>query len=399
MKRLLLLTCLVLATAAPTCGGGASSSTSGSSSSSPTPATNFQSIVVNAGPANSYFNAAFTSVTICVPGQSSCQTIGGILVDTGSTGLRVLASSLTLALPQQTDAGGAPIAECFSFLDGFTWGAVQSADIKLGGEQANAVPVQIIGTAGLPTIPAACADSGVSENTLDTLGANGVLGVGLFREDCGSSCVGTGSSNPGLYYSCPSSGCRSIAQPLTRQAQNPVWLFPADNNGILIQLPSVAAGGAVTATGMMIFGIGTQSDNALGASTVLTVDANGNLSTIYGGQTYGGSYIDSGSNAIFYLDSKTTGLPVCTQNTDFYCPAALQTQSATIRGINGTTSAVPFNVGNADALNGRFSAFSEVAGPNPGGFAWGLPFFFGRTIFTAIEGQTTPGGVGPYFAF
>jgi hypothetical protein len=40
-----------------------------------------------------------------------------------------------------------------------------------------------------------------------------------------------------------------------------------------------------------------------------------------------------------------------------------------------------------------------VAGPNPGGFAWGLPFFFGRTVFTAIDGQTTPGGVGPYFAF
>jgi len=60
---------------------------------------------------------------------------------------------------------------------------------------------------------------------------------------------------------------------------------------------------------------------------------------------------------------------------------------------------VTFNVGNADALDGRLNAFSEVAGPNPGGFAWGLPFFFGRTIYTAIEGQTTPGGVGPYFAF
>jgi hypothetical protein len=60
---------------------------------------------------------------------------------------------------------------------------------------------------------------------------------------------------------------------------------------------------------------------------------------------------------------------------------------------------VNFNVGNADALNGRFSALNEVAGPNPGGFDWGLSFFFGRTVFTAIEGQTTPGGVGPYFAF
>jgi len=39
-------------------------------------------------------------------------------------------------------------------------------------------------------------------------------------------------------------------------------------------------------------------------------------------------------------------------------------------------------------LNAQFNAFSEVAGPNPGGFAWGLSFFFGRTIYTAIEGQT-----------
>jgi hypothetical protein len=129
------------------------------------------------------------------------------------------------------------------------------------------------------------------------------------------------------------------------------------------------------------------------------VDGSGNISTTYGSQTYGGSYIDSGSNGIFFLDTRTTGLPVCASNSDFYCPTTLQSQSATIRGINGTSSAVTFNVGNADGLNGQFNAFSEVAGPNPGGFAWGLSFFFGRTIFTAIEGQTTPGGVGPYFAF
>ncbi len=66
---------------------------------------------------------------------------------------------------------------------------------------------------------------------------------------------------------------------------------------------------------MMVFGIGTQSDNVLGSAKVLTVDANGSLSTTYGSQTYGGSYIDSGTNGNFFLDSKTTGLPVCTQNT------------------------------------------------------------------------------------
>jgi hypothetical protein len=395
MLRPFLLAFTVAATVTPQCGSGSSTTTPGTTAS----VQNFQSITVNAGPGNNSFNGAFTTVTVCVPGQSSCQTIGGVLVDTGSSGLRVLASSLTLALPQQTDASGAPVVECLQFLDGFTWGPVRTADIKLGGEQASAVPMQVIGASGFPAIPPACADSGASEDTLDTLGANGILGVGLFRQDCGSGCVGVGSSNPGLYYACPSSGCRITAESLTQQVQNPVWLFPADNNGVMIQLASLATGGALTATGMMVFGIGTQSDNALGSARVLTVDGNGNISTTYGSQSYASSYIDSGSNGIFFLDTKTTGLPVCTDFTDFYCPATLQAQSATIRGVNGATSAVAFNVGNVAALNGRFTAFNEVAGPNPGSFAWGLSFFFGRTIFTAIEGQSTPGGVGPYFAF
>jgi hypothetical protein len=29
---------------------------------------------------------------------------------------------------------------------------------------------------------------------------------------------------------------------------------------------------------------------------------------------------------------------------------------------------------------------------------WGMPAFFGKKIFTAIYGATTPAGVGPYFA-
>lgn len=394
MKRLLLLTLIVFATAAPTCGGGSSSTATGTTTA---PATNFQSIVVNAGPASKYFNGAFTSVMLCVPGSSSCQTIDGILVDTGSSGLRLLASAVTLGLPQQTDTSGDPVAECFSFLDGFTWGPVKSADIKMGGEQASNAAVQLIGTT--PQVPEACANSGTAENTLDALGANGVLGVGLFRQDCGPACAATGSSNPGIYYSCGASGCRTVSQTLARQLQNPISLFARNNNGVVIQLPSVPLGGAVTSTGMMVFGIGTDSDNALGAAKVLTVDASGNVSTSYGSQTYSDSYIDSGSNGIFFLDTQTTGLPVCTRSSDFYCPPTLQAQSATVRGVNGASSAVAFNVGNADALNGRFNAFSEVAGPNPGGFAWGLSFFFGRTIFTAIEGQSTPGGTGPYFAF
>ena len=375
----------------------------GSSSTSPTgtaaPVLNTQTIVVNAGPGNNYFNGAFTSVMVCVPGQSTCQLIDGVLVDTGSSGLRILSSALTLTLPQQVDATGAPIVECNQFVDGVTWGPVQMADVKLAGETASAVPIQVIGAPSFSAIPKACSTIGPSENTLGTLGANGILGVSVFREDCGPACTITGGVNPGAYYVCPAAGCAVTAQAINRQVQNPVWLFARDNNGVMIQLPSVPAGGAATVTGSLVFGIGTQSDNALGSAKVLTVDQVGNFTTVFNNQSYSSSFIDSGSNAIFFLDPATTGLSLCRLSTDFYCSPTLRTLSATHRGVNGATSAVNFAVGNVDALNGGFNAFSEVTGPNAGTFDWGLPFFFGRTVFTAIEGQSTPGGAGPYWAY
>src|SRR4051812_21623081 len=130
----------------PQCGETGSSPTtpsSGSTTPAPAPtASNVLPISVNSGPANSAPNQPFVSVTVCVPGTSNCQTIGGILVDTGSMGLRILSSAITLPLPQQTGAGGAPVVECLPFVDGFTWGPVQTADVRMGGEQANAMAIQ-----------------------------------------------------------------------------------------------------------------------------------------------------------------------------------------------------------------------------------------------------------------
>jgi hypothetical protein len=388
------------------CGG------TGSSSSVQTPGaptgSNVESISVNAGPAGNYANGAFTSVTVCSPGTSTCQTVNGILVDTGSSGLRILSSALTISLPQQKAPSGDPVAECLPFVTGYTWGPVQTADVEIAGEKASSAPIQVLSDSDFP-VPTACANNGTSSDTLSSLGANGIIGVGVFPQDCGQACTLPPSTpqnpteNPNLYYECPSSGCSAIAETLAQQVLNPVVLFSTDNNGVMIELPA-ANGPEPTLSGSLVFGIGTQSNNGLNGATMYSVDDYGNFITSYNNATYNQSFIDSGSNGLYFLDTAETGIPVCPDATYFYCPASTQNLSATNEGASGTPSgAVSFSVANADDLlnnNPNDTVFGELAGPNSlSGFDWGLPFFYGRNVYTAIAGQSTPSGIGPYWAY
>jgi hypothetical protein len=407
MKRVRLpgvLSFILAATLAATagCSGSGSNSSGGGGGGGST--SNVEAITVNSGPGGGYINGAFTSVTVCVPGSTTnCQTIGGILVDTGSPGLRILSSALTISLPQQTGSNGSPIVECLPFLSGFTWGPVQTADMTIAGEQAKSLPIQVIGTSNFPTIPASCSSNGAAEEDLASLGANGILGVGLSTVDCGSACTASGASNPGLYYSCPSTGCVVTTESLASQVQNPVALFAKDNNGVIIELPSVS-GAQSTVTGSLIFGIGTQSNNGLGSATVYMLDpSTGNFTTVFNGVTYtNAAFIDSGSNGLYFLDAATTGFPTCAAPITFwYCPSSTQNLSATNRGTNGTSASFNFVVSNAQTLtsNASTAAANGLAGPSAGTFDWGLPFFYGRNVYTAIAGQSTPGGTGPYWAY
>jgi len=375
------------------CGGSSSNhqmiATSGS---------NVQAIAVNGGPTNNHANGVFVSLTVCVPSTSNCQTIDDVLVDTGSYGLRLLSSAgggaLTLALPTQSG----PIGACAPFVDGYIWGPVATADIQISGETASAVPVQLIDPT-FAAVPAGCQSfGGPALDTLDVLRANGILGIGAFLQDCGPACTQTGSSNPGLYYDCVSTPCQVAAQPLAQQVANPVAFFPTDNNGVIVELPKVSAA-SPSLSGSLVFGIGTQTNNGLGGATVFPLDSNGEFTTTFQGTAYPG-FIDSGSNGLFFLDSTTTSIPTCTDNTSFYCPTSTANLSATV-SVAGASSTVKFAVQNADTLFSNQSAFvfPDLAGPNSGTFDWGLPFFFGRNVFTAIESASTPGGTGPYWAF
>ena len=417
MPALRLGLCAALCLPALSCGGGKGGGTFASGGTSPPPvASNVVSVVVDAGPNASSnsgsVNTLYTTVTVCAPGSTSnCQTIDHIQVDTGSYGLRILAGALTLTLPVQKAINGNSLVECTPFADGYSWGPAALLDVQISGEMAGSVPVQLIGDSRFTTVPSDCSGTGMAEDTVAAFGANGILGIGVFAQDCGGACAA--AAQPTSYYSCTSTQCQATAVPLADQVTNPISMFAADNNGSIIDLPSVPSQGAATLTGSLIFGIDTQSNNASGTQTVLTIAGSagagggtippGDLTVAYGGQTLGQSFIDSGSNGIYFNDPN---IVKCTDSgfTDFYCPPSTLNLTATLEGINGISASVDFSVDSAETLgqnNPSFVVLPTLAGTTtlPDSFDFGLAFYYGRRVAMALESQTTTAGTGPYIAF
>jgi hypothetical protein len=280
---------------------------------------------------------------------------------------------------------------------------VALADVKISGESASSVPVQVIGDPNFSNVPAACSGQApTEEDTVAAFGAKGILGIGVFDQDCGTGCV-TVADN-GFYYACTATLCQPTTVALAGQVTNPVSLFATDNNGSIIQLPSVVAQGEATLTGSLTFGIDTQTNNASGTETVLTVDPQfGYLTAIYSGQSLTMSFIDSGSSGIFFND---TTIAQCTDPnfSQFYCPASPLSLTVTLQGANGMSGEIGFSVDSAQTLqanNPSFTALPTLAGtyPTPGSFDFGLPFYYGRRVATALENSTTSLGAGPYVAY
>jgi hypothetical protein len=406
------------------CGGsGSSSKNTGGGTNNQViagPGPNVAPLTVDEGPTKlqqlygaAYLNGVFVTVNVCLPGTSTCQTIDHVLVDTGSIGLRLLDSSsngafdrASVPLIQEKDSNNNPIAECVQFVDGsYLWGAVATADVKLSGETASNVPVHIVGDTtftGTNPVPIACSTNGTNADTLQNLGTNGILGVGNVQQDC-PGCVPVQGQTPlePFYYTCPNGVCSASFASLTEQVQNPVALFATDNNGVIVELPSVGSSGAASTSGSLVFGIGTQSNNALGSASVLTLDSFLNLNVSFQGTSYPASFIDSGSNALFFSDNATTGMPPCPiDGPSFYCPSSPQNFTGTNQGANGTTTTTNFTIVSLDSQPAANFVFNNVGGPGSSqSFDWGLPFFMGRNVFVSIAGKTAPGGTPPYVAY
>jgi len=386
---------------------------------------NVESLTVDAGPnalTTPAVNTAFISVRVCVPDGtfSNCQTIDHVEVDTGSIGLRVIASGPPGGLLSPTmlpaEQGVATLAECLQFADGSSWGTVNVADIELpvSGEKATNVQIEVIGAPAAGSPPAGC--PGNPENTVPLFGANGILGVGPFINDCNSvgDCTPRNPPTSAGYFTCPTpTTCTTTTTHLASsgthpyQVQNPIVQFAShadgtlDNNGVIVELPPVSTSGAVgPVSGSLVFGIGTQGNNAISGATKLLADSgSGVISARLNSSTYPNSYLDSGSNATFFSDAS---LSACGgANNGFYCTGGSPvSESATLQGTNGTMLTADFSVADASTLfmNKSLVAFSNLGGPNSDGTALdlGLSFFYGRNIFTGLE---DPNVTPPYFAY
>ncbi|HEY6448018.1 MAG TPA: DUF3443 family protein [Acidobacteriaceae bacterium] len=438
MRSLFVSILLGSAVLAAGCGGSKGTATStGTTTTTTGSGANSVTLTVDGGPTATqpggelYANAAFATATICSPGSTSnCVTIDHLLVDTGSTGLRVFQSAVSsLNLPSLNASNGSPAYDCVSFVDGsYLWGAVQQADVTLGGETASKTPIQVI--SGTTTgVPSSCSNGSTdNQNTQASLGANGILGVGVEQTDCfykgGSVCdSSSGLSTPPTpaYYACTTStSCSPAFVSVANQAANPVALFPSDNNGVIVKLPAVS-GSAATLTGSLVFGIGTQSNNQLPSSPHLFTLTCDDFSTTFSGTTFtpdpstcggAGSFIDSGSNGLYFPN--VTKIPTCPTNTTvgdisgFYCPSSTEKMSATMSAADAASNSVSFSVANAENLFTNTTTDSDavlptLGGPNPGGvgFDWGLPFFYGVNLYSAIDGETMPSGTpaAPWWAY
>jgi hypothetical protein len=201
----------------------------------------------------------------------------------------------------------------------------------------------------------------------------------------------------------------------------------AYSNGVVLVMPAVTDPGAVSASGELIFGVDTiAASSTLSNNTVPTgikkvlmgidwtnPDAYLNITTqLKRGvsvQTFVKSYLDTGTNGLFFNDGSASPIDTCpvpqSQRAVWYCPQSTLSLSATLSDGGSTllnSVDVLFQVGNANALfSTSNTAFGDMAGVAPVGstaFAWGMPFFYGKRVYMSIWDITGP-VVAPWYAW
>ena len=330
-------------------------------------------------------NEPVVTLTICVPNSTNCENVSNILVDLGSTGLRLSHTlAISSSLPQESENGGL-ITECYGFVSGYNYGPVVTASVTLGNQSVT-VPVQISNSS--LSAPSSCTTSStgnISSAPFEPY-INGILGL-LFPQD---------DSLDGQYYE-GGSGPTTISSSL--EVQNPVFLLPtSESNGVLLSgFPTVSTtqgASASTVSGLLTFGTGTAS-----GLTQLTTNSSATITASYNKQTLK-AFFDTGSNG-WFIDNPN--IPTCTSSSlqGFFCGTA-PTQSAILTGTTtGSSVTLNFSIENAQTLfNTGNQDFSSLGGPMSGFFDAGFPaFLYGYTIGVGWDPTTVNTTDEGYFLY
>ena len=330
-------------------------------------------------------NEPVVTLTICVPNSTNCENVSNILVDLGSTGLRLSHTlAISSSLPQESENGGL-ITECYGFVSGYNYGPVVTASVTLGNQSVT-VPVQISNSS--LSAPSSCTTSStgnISSAPFEPY-INGILGL-LFPQD---------DSLDGQYYE-GGSGPTTISSSL--EVQNPVFLLPtSESNGVLLSgFPTVSTtqgASASTVSGLLTFGTGTAS-----GLTQLTTNSSATITASYNKQTLK-AFFDTGSNG-WFIDNPN--IPTCTSSSlqGFFCGTA-PTQSAILTGTTtGSSVTLNFSIENAQTLfNTGNQDFSSLGGPLSNIFDAGFPaFLYGYTIGVGWDPTTVNTTDEGYFLY
>lgn len=123
---------------------------------------------------------------------------------------------------------------------------------------------------------------------------------------------------------------------------------------------------------------------------------------MFGGRSYPGSYIDSGTETYIWRDD---GLPRCREMAWAYCVEPRRTLEMEMVGTDCMMIPTRFSVGDYQTGRGRHAGASddvaEAAEPQSDAVVWGAPFFLGRRVSLVMDGRRVgdaPGLIGPFYA-
>lgn len=366
-------------------------------------------LVVDKGYNGLASNTSFISLTVCIPNTNACQVLDHVFVDTGSTGLRINQSMLNIGL-MPLSYQGANLYQCMKFGEGYTFGPIVTADVRIGGENARNIPAQIFNDVDHNNVPADCSN-GLPFADLNNFGAKAIIGVNPYSNP--------NNNYTGVYTCQESTSCNKINNPRNIPFKlniNPVAAFSKDNNGLILSLPAVTSAESSPLSGYMVFGLDTQNNNRVNSSLVKVLGSpNPDFQVGYfhaNSNSLNDSYaiFDSGYQTYYFYDANMTQ---CTlPNPDghsYYCPNSFpQYWNSRISSYDSTSIAGEINalIINYEVTPGLHDtvvpALGEVASQIDNLTIYGLPFFFGKKVYIGLMGESgnqTPLGTGPAWGY